>query len=128
MSGNERERLKIMAGVAGAEVTLIRSERIAGRRRLLHRLHGQPSARRKPRALREQVLALCAEQRYEGFGPTLLVEQLLKAGLLVDHETLRCSRIAKGQHPVRRRKQHHRDRRERKACFGEMARRGGGMA
>jgi hypothetical protein len=87
---------------------------------LVHRLRGTPSARRKPAALREQVLALCAEQRYEGFGPTLLAEQLLKARLVVDHETLRRWRIAKGQHTVRRRKQQHRDWRERKACFGEM--------
>jgi len=137
MSGNERERLKIMAGVAEAEVTLIAASGLMGvtyrqgkriwRRYqdegdagLVHRLRGKPSARRKPAALREQVLALCAEQRYEGFGPTLLAEQLLKARLVVDHETLRRWRIAKGQHTVRRRKQQHRDWRERKACFGEM--------
>jgi Helix-turn-helix domain len=137
MSGNERERLKIMAGVAEEEVTLIAASGLMGvtyrqgkriwRRYqdegdagLVHRLRGQPSARRKPTALREQVLALCAEQRYEGFGPTLLAEQLLKARLVVDHETLRRWRMATGQHTVRRRKQQHRNWRERKACFGEM--------
>jgi hypothetical protein len=137
MSGNERERLKIMAGVAAEEVTLIAASGLMGvtyrqgkriwRRYqdegdagLVHRLRGQPSARRKPAALREQVLALCAEQRYEGFGPTLMAEQLLKAELVVDHETLRRWRMATGQHTVRRRKQQHRDWRERKACFGEM--------
>ena len=137
MSGNERERLKIMAGVAEAEVTLIAASGLMGvtyrqgkriwRRYqdegdagLVHRLRGKPSARRKPEALREQVLVLCAEQRYEGFGPTLLAEQLLQAGLIVDHETLRRWRMAKGQHLVRRRKQQHRDWRERKAWFGEM--------
>ena len=134
MSGNERERLKIMAGVAEAEVTLIAASGLMGvtyrqgkriwRRYqdegdagLVHRLRGKPSARRKPEALREQVLVLCAEQRYEGFGPTLLAEQLLQAGLIVDHETLRRWRMAKGQHLVRRRKQQHRDWRERKACM-----------
>jgi Homeodomain-like domain len=137
MSRKERERLKIMAGVAAEEVTLIAASGLMGvtyrqgkriwRRYqdegdagLVHRLRGQPSARRKPPALREQVLALCAEPRYEGFGPTLLAEQLLKAKLVVDHETLRRWRIATGQHPVRRRKQRHRQWRERKACFGEM--------
>lgn len=142
MSGNERERLKIMAGVAEEAVTLIAASGLMGvsyrqgkriwRRYqdegdagLGPRLRGKPSARRKPKALREQVLALCAEARYEGFGPTLLAEQLLKARLVVDHETLRRWRIAKGQHTVRRRKQQHRDWRERKACFGEMVQRDG---
>ena len=84
---------------------------------LVHRLRGQPSARRKPSVLRAQVLALSAEPRYEEFGPTMMAEQLLKAKLVVDHETLRCWRIAKGQHAVRRRKQQHRDWRERKSVF-----------
>jgi hypothetical protein len=67
-----------------------------------------------------QVLALCAEERYAGFGPTLMAEHLLKAKLVVDHETLRRWRIAANQHPVRQRKQPHRQWRERKPCFGEM--------
>jgi hypothetical protein len=129
--------MKVMAGVAEEEVTLIAASGLMGvsyrqgkriwRRYqdegdagLVHRLRGKPSARRKPPALREQVLAMCEEQRYEGFGPTLMAEQLLKAKLVVDHETLRRWRIVKGKHTVRRRKQKHRDWRERKACFGEM--------
>jgi hypothetical protein len=137
MSGNERERLKIMAGVAEEELTLVvaaglmgvcyrQSKRIWRRYQedgdagLVHRLRGQASARRKPSELREQVLALCDEPRYEGFGPTLMAEQLLKAKLVVDHETLRRWRIAKGKHTVRQRKAKHRQWRERKACFGQM--------
>ena len=137
MSQNERDRMKIMAGVEEDEVTLAAASELMGvsyrqskriwRRYqdegdagLMHRLRGKPSARRKPAELREQVLALCDEPRYEGFGPTLMAEQLLKARLVVDHETLRRWRIAKGKHTVRRRKQQHRDWRERKACFGEM--------
>jgi hypothetical protein len=137
MSGNERERLKIMAGVAEEEVTLIaaaglmgvcyrQSKRIwrryqdEGDAGVVHRLRGQASARRKPSELREQVLALCDEPRYEGFGPTLMAEHLLKAKLVVDHETLRRWRMATGKHTVRQRKAKHRQWRERKACFGEM--------
>ena len=137
MSARERERMKIMAGVAEEEVTLIaasglmgvsyrQSKRIwrryqdEGDAGLVHGLRGKPSARRKPSALRKQVLALCAEERYEGFGPTLMAEQLLKAKLVVDHETLRRWRMAKGQHTVRQRKAKHRQWRERKACFGQM--------
>ena len=77
----------------------------AGDRGLLHRLRGQPSARRKPQALRTQVLALCAAERYAGFGPTLMAEHLLKAKLVVDHETLRRWRMADGKHTVLRRQQ-----------------------
>jgi hypothetical protein len=137
MSRKERERVKIMAGVAEEELTLVaaaglmgvcyrQSKRIwrryqaVGDAGLGHRLRGKPSARRKPSELREQVLALCGEPRYEGFGPTLMAEQLVKAGLTVDHETLRRWRIATNQHTVRRRQQKHRQWRERKACFGEM--------
>jgi len=137
MSRQERERLKIMAGVKEQALTLVaaaglmgvcyrQSKRIWRRYQddgdagLVHRLRGKPSARRKPQALRTQVLALCAEERYAGFGPTLMAEHLLQAKLVVDHETLRRWRIATGKHTVRRRKQKHRHWRERKPCFGEM--------
>ncbi len=137
MSAVERERLKIMAGVKEEELTLVaaaglmgvcyrQSKRIWRRYQadgdagLVHRLRGKPGPRRKPSALRAQVLALCDEPRYEGFGPTLMAEQLLKARLVVDHETLRRWRIATNQHTVRRRQQTHRQWRERKPCFGAM--------
>jgi hypothetical protein len=137
MSRQERERLKIMAGVKEEALTLVaaaglmgvcyrQSKRIWRRYQddgdagLVHGRRGQPSARRKPQALRTQVLALCAEERYAGFGPTLMAEHLLKAKLVVDHETLRRWRIATGQHTVRRRRQTHRQWRERKPCLGEM--------
>ena len=61
------------------------------------------------------------EERYGGFGPTLACEHL-KAddGLEVDHETLRRWLLARGNWAVQRRRQKHRQWRERKACFGEM--------
>src|SRR6187431_1585953 len=93
MSRQERERMKIMAGVKEEALTLVaaaglmgvcyrqgkrlwRRYQDAGDAGLVHGLRGKPSARRKPSHLREQVLALCAEERYEGFGPTLMAEQL----------------------------------------------------
>ena len=72
---------------------------------MMHASPNQASAQGKPPALRAQVLALCAEVRYEGFGPTLMAEQLLQAKLVVDHEALRRWRLATSQHTVRRRKQ-----------------------
>jgi len=137
MSRKERERMRVMAGVKEAELTLVaagelmgvcyrQSKRIwrryqaQGDAGLVHRLRGQPSARRKPPALRALALARYAEERYADFGPTLMAEQLLKEKLVVDHETLRRWRLAAGQHTVRRRKQKHRQWRERKPCFGAM--------
>jgi hypothetical protein len=137
MSRKERDRLTIMVGVSKQKLTLVaagklmglsyrQSKRIWGRYRaqgdagLVHRLRGKPSARRKPAAFRAQVLARYAEERYADFGPTLMAEQLAKEGLVVDHETLRRWGLAQGQWTVRRRRQKHRQWRERKPCFGAM--------
>src|SRR5258708_15946782 len=106
MSRKERKRLTVMAGVTEEELTLVQaaelmgvgyrqSKRIWKRYQadgdagLVHRLRGQPSARRKPAALRAQALARYAEERYADFGPTLMAEHLAKEKLVVDHETLR---------------------------------------
>jgi hypothetical protein len=70
--------------------------------------------------LRTEVLKICAEERYEDFGPTLLAEQLQKEGIVVDHDTLRRWLMATGKRTVRRRRQQHRQWRERKPCFGAM--------
>ena len=137
MSCKERERVTVMAGVMEQELTLVaaaelmgvcyhQSKRIwrrfqaQGDAGLVHRLRGRPSARRKPPQLRALALARYAEERYADFGPTLMAEHLLKEKLVVDHETLRRWRMAAGQHTVRRRKQKHRQWRERKPCFGAM--------
>jgi len=137
MSRKERERLTIMAGVKEQELTLVQASELMrvcyrqskriwkryqaeGEAGLVHRLRGKPSARRKSPALRRQALALYAQERYADFGPTLMAEQLLKQRLVVDHETLRRWRLAEGTHTVRRRKQRHRQWRERKPSFGAM--------
>jgi hypothetical protein len=137
MSRKERNRITIMAGVKALKLTLVaaaglmgvcyrQSKRIwqryqaAGDAGLVHRLRGKPSARRKPPALRAQVLAKYEDKDYADFGPTLMAEQLLKEKLVVDHETLRRWLLVAGKWTVRRRKQRHRQWRERKPCFGAM--------
>ena len=97
MSPHERERMMIMAGVKRRELTQVQAAQLMGlcyrqtkrvwRRYqsegdagLVHRLRGQPGLRRKPPALRIQVLARYAEERYADFGPTLLAEELAKEG------------------------------------------------
>jgi len=135
MNRKERERVTVMAGVKKAELTLVAAAELLGvccrlsqriwRRYqadgdagLVPRLRGRPSARRKPPELRARALARYAEEGYADFGPTLMAEPLLKEKLVVDHETRRRWRMAAGQHTVRRRKQKHRQWRERKPCFG----------
>lgn len=137
MSPHERERMMIMAGVKRRELTQVQAAQLMGlcyrqtkrvwRRYqsegdagLVHRLRGQPGLRRKPPALRTQVLARYAEERYADFGPTLLAEELAKEGICVDHDTVRRWLLAAGKRTVRRRRQKHRQWRERKPCFGAM--------
>ena len=137
MSRKERERMTVMVGVTEQKLTLVQaaalmgvgsrqSKRIWKRYQadgdagLVHRLRGQPRARGKPPELRTQVLARYAEERYADFGSPLLAEHLLKEKLVVDHETVRRWRLAEGKHTVRRRKQAHRQWRERKPCFGAL--------
>ena len=137
MSRNEREGMMIMAGVKSNELTQVQAAELMGlgyrqakrvwRRYqdegeagLVHRLRGQPGGRRKPATLRAQVLARCGEERYADFGPPLLAEELEKEGLVVDHDTVRRWLLAEGKRTVRRRRQAHRQWRERKPCFGAM--------
>lgn len=86
---------------------------------LVHGLRGKPSGRRKEPAWRKKVLKRYQE-RYGDFGPTLAAEYLAKDGLVLDHETLRRWLKQSGQWRPRRRRQKHRQWRERKASFGEM--------
>lgn len=89
MTRPERERLKIMAGRRGGVVDAGGGGRIDGGALSAEQAHlasvfgrwgrrfDASAARRKPSDLREQVLAQGAEERFEGFGPTLMAEQLL---------------------------------------------------
>jgi len=136
MSRQERQRIGIMVGVKAEELSLVEAAEVLGlsyrqTKRvwkryqadgdagLVHRLRGQPGKRRKPPKLRAKILARVAE-RYPDFGPTLAAEYLVQDGLPVDHETLRRWLLAAGQRTVRRRRQRHRQWRERKPCFGAM--------
>jgi transposase len=84
---------------------------------LIHKSRDQQSNRKHPH--RKAILALYQE-KYEGFGPTLASEYLLKKGYLVDHETLRRWLISEGLWTRQRKRKEHHPRRERRAQFGEL--------
>ena len=142
MSRKERNRMTIMAGVKGKELTQVQAAELMGlgyrqAKRIWRRyqdegdaglipwLRGQAGLRRKVPAVLAQVLARYAEDRYADFGPTLLAEELAKEGIKVDHDTVRRWWLAEGKLTVRRRKQQPRQWRERKPCFGAMVHLGG---
>jgi hypothetical protein len=93
---------------------------------LRHKSVGRRSNRRKPAAFRQRVLRLVRREfggdaTHERFGPTLAAEHLAEEyGLVVQHETLRRWMLAAGQWSRGRNAPAHRQRRERKAHFGEL--------
>jgi len=90
-----------------------------GDKGLVHRRRGRLSNRAKPQAFKEAVLSRYQE-RYEGFGPVLAMEKLSEEGYLIGRETLRRWLIEQGLYQPRRKGVRHRQRRERKAHFGEL--------
>ena len=86
---------------------------------LVHRRRGQRSNRAKPEAFKREVLDLCRE-RYEGFGPVLMMDKLAEDGYRVARETLRVWLLEEGLWLPRRKRARHRQRRDRKEHFGEL--------
>jgi hypothetical protein len=136
MNRKERVRLAVMKQVQEDELKLIEATEVLGlsyrqAKRvwsryqlqgdagLVHKARGQPGKRAKPEELKARILARY-DERYPDFGPTLAAEYLAVEGLAVDHETLRRWLLAKGKPRMRRRRQRHRQWRERKPCFGAM--------
>jgi transposase len=104
---------------------LLQRYRRAGAKGLRHGSVGRPSNRLTAPALRQRALALIRE-KYGGavdrrFGPTLAAEHLAaEDGVTVDHETLRRWMLTEGLWSRTRKRSPHRQRRERKAHFGEL--------
>ena len=136
MSQKERVRLRVMKQVLEDELKLTEASHVlglsyrqtkriwlryqeAGDLGLVHAARGQPGRRAKPAELKARILVRY-DERYPDFGPTLAAEYMAEEGLVVDHETLRRWLLAKGKPRMRRRRQRHRQWRERKPCFGVM--------
>lgn len=142
MSAREAERVEVMRRVEkglltirAASLVLAVSYRQAkriwrryqtgGAAAVIHRHVGRVSNRGRALAERERVLALVRAKysgdRFSRFGPTLAAEHLASEdGIVIDHETLRRWMLAAGLWQRRRQRSPYRQRRERKAHFGEL--------
>ena len=91
--------------------------KVKGDAGLPHQSRGQRSNRKNPH--QEAIIARYIE-RYEGFGPTLASEYLLEDGYEINRETLRLWLLAAGLWKKERKRSPYRQRRERRAQFGEL--------
>jgi Helix-turn-helix domain len=136
MSQKERDVLKIIHGVVNGERSQAEAARLLrlsvrqvrriqrkleakGDQAIVHGLRGQPSNHSSDPAFRRKVLQ-AYRRRYRDFGPTFASEKLAADGLPVSAETLRRWLLAEGLWQQRRRRELHRSRRPRRACFGEL--------
>ena len=136
MSERERDRLRILEMVRSGRIKLRKAaglltisyrhcKRINRRYReggdegLVHRSRGRASNRRKDPAIRAAVIRRY-RQRYDGFGPTLASEKLVKEGYKIHHETLRLWLLEEGLWSRQRKRKKYRSWRERKEHRGEM--------
>ena len=142
MSQRELGQVGVMARVKSGELKLVDAAQLVrrsyrqtkrmwkryqeeGGRGLKHRNAGRASNRSKPKKFREKVLRTVGK-KYSGevgerFGPTLASEHLASEDQIEVHpETLRRWMLAEGQWSRTRKRQAHRQRRERKEHFGEL--------
>ena len=136
MSQRERDVLKIMHAVLRGERTQAEAARLLdldvrhvrriqrkleahGDGALVHGLRGKPSNHQLDPDHRAAVLE-AYRQRYADFGPTFASEKLAEEGLAVCAQTLRRWLMAEGLWQRKRRREQHRSRRPRRACFGEL--------
>jgi hypothetical protein len=136
MSQRERDRLKVLHAVLDGQRTqaeaarllrlstrqvrrLQRRRRKRGDAGLVHGLRGRPSNRRLDPKVKQKILRAYRKD-FADFGPTLASEKLAERGLAVAPDTRRRWLLAEGLWQRRRRRDPHRSRRPRRACFGEL--------
>ena len=136
MSQQERDRLKVMEAVLTGKRMQIEASRLLNlssrqvrriQRRMelegdggiVHRLRGRPGNARKDKVFKKQVLRIYVKD-YNGFGPTLASEKLTERGLPISAETLRQWLIPAKLWTPKQRRLKHRQRRDRRECFGEL--------
>ena len=142
MSEEEVRRAGVLKRVKAGEVTQVEASEMLGvsyrqvkriyrrfvergAKGLVHGSAGKPSNRARPGKERRRILGL-VRKHYSGapgerFGPTLAAEHLAEDhGIAVDAETLRRWMLADGLWSRERKRKPYRQRRERRAHFGEL--------
>lgn len=142
MSEEEVRRAGVLKRVKGGELTQIEAAEMlglsyrqlkriyvryceSGPKGLVHRSAGKPSNRARPAKERERILKIVRKEYGGGpgerFGPTLAAEHLeADHGIVVDAETLRRWMLAVGLWTKERKRKPYRQRRARRAHFGEL--------
>jgi len=136
MSQRERDRLRVMAPVLGKKRTQAEAGRLMDlcarqvrriQRRLekegdagiIHRLRGLPSNHRRDEALRRQAVEIYRREMPD-FNLTMASEKLTARKVEVPARTLRDWLSAEGLWEPKYKRDPHRSRRERRACWGEL--------
>ncbi len=137
MSIRELNRLKIIQGVIGREVTQVKASEVLGlterhvrrivkrvkaegERGIVHRSRGRCSHRRMSEELKERIASV-VRRKYKGFGPTLASEKLSECeGIEVSKEKLRQIMMQRGLWQRKRKRREAHPWRERKDHCGEM--------
>jgi hypothetical protein len=138
MSKKEIDRYEIIQRVINKQITQVHAARllkitprhlrrlqscveIQGPQGVISHSRGKPGNRRKPQLLKQKALALIQE-RFEGWGPTLIAEKLESwHGIKLSEETIRLWMIeAHLWIPKESRRKTHLSR-QRRECFGELA-------
>lgn len=136
MSAKERNRLEAMGRVKRGELTVVRAAELVvlslrqtrrvwkrfkaeGDAGLVHRLRGRVSNRRLSAEVRDRVVKR-HQEHYADFGPTLACEKLAEEELVLSPDTLTALLKERGLWEPRRRRAHHRKRRERRSCLGSL--------
>ena len=112
------KRLKLSCKQIGRILKKYKTQGDAG---LIHQSRGKPSYRAYSQVIKDNVLALYRE-KYMDFGPTFAMEKMFEedSSLTMHHETLRLWLKEAGLFEPRRKRKAHRQRRERRARFGEL--------
>jgi hypothetical protein len=130
MSQKERDVLNILHAVLRGERSQAEAARLLERsvrqvRRIQRKLQTQGDQAvihglHRSDATRRRAILRAYKKRYADFGPTFACEKLAVEGLHVSPQTLRRWLIEAGLWQRRRRRDPHRSRRPRRACFGEL--------
>ena len=138
MSQRERDRLVVIRSVNDGKRSQVEAARVLGistrqvrrlQRRVtkekdsgvIHKLRGRPSNNAASQEVKKKVLSLYREDYGGDYGPTLFGEKLAEQhGIHLCPETLRHWLLGAGLWQRKRRRDPHRRRRERRACFGEL--------